>query len=79
MCDVLSQSRPLRKLITQTFQQYATLKEEECMVRFFKTLTEFINVDEEVYPCELVVRVAVGFTNNTIRKGRTQVFAVGTQ
>uniref|UniRef100_A0A8C7DY76 non-specific protein-tyrosine kinase n=1 Tax=Oncorhynchus kisutch TaxID=8019 RepID=A0A8C7DY76_ONCKI len=47
-------SRPLRKLITQTFQQYATLKEEECMVRFFKTLTEFINVDEEVYPCELV-------------------------
>ncbi|XP_038824647.1 protein-tyrosine kinase 2-beta-like [Salvelinus namaycush] len=47
-------SRPLRKLITQTFQQYATLKEDECMVRFFKTLTEFINVDEEVYPCELV-------------------------
>uniref|UniRef100_A0A674B8N2 non-specific protein-tyrosine kinase n=1 Tax=Salmo trutta TaxID=8032 RepID=A0A674B8N2_SALTR len=47
-------SRPLRKLITQTFQQYSTLKEDECMVRFFKTLTEFINVDEEVYPCELV-------------------------
>uniref|UniRef100_A0A4W5LHX1 non-specific protein-tyrosine kinase n=1 Tax=Hucho hucho TaxID=62062 RepID=A0A4W5LHX1_9TELE len=47
-------SRPLRKLITQTFQQYATLKEDECMVRFFKTLAEFVNVDEEVYPCELV-------------------------
>uniref|UniRef100_A0A674B8V9 non-specific protein-tyrosine kinase n=1 Tax=Salmo trutta TaxID=8032 RepID=A0A674B8V9_SALTR len=68
-------SRPLRKLITQTFQQYSTLKEDECMVRFFKTLTEFINVDEEVYPCELVVRVSVGFTDNTIRNVRTQVFA----
>uniref|UniRef100_A0A674B8S8 non-specific protein-tyrosine kinase n=1 Tax=Salmo trutta TaxID=8032 RepID=A0A674B8S8_SALTR len=65
-------SRPLRKLITQTFQQYSTLKEDECMVRFFKTLTEFINVDEEVYPCELVVRVSVGFTDNTIRNVRTQ-------
>uniref|UniRef100_A0A4W5LHW0 non-specific protein-tyrosine kinase n=1 Tax=Hucho hucho TaxID=62062 RepID=A0A4W5LHW0_9TELE len=68
-------SRPLRKLITQTFQQYATLKEDECMVRFFKTLAEFVNVDEEVYPCELVVRVAVGFTDTQIRKVRTQVFA----
>uniref|UniRef100_A0A4W5LI03 non-specific protein-tyrosine kinase n=1 Tax=Hucho hucho TaxID=62062 RepID=A0A4W5LI03_9TELE len=57
-------SRPLRKLITQTFQQYATLKEDECMVRFFKTLAEFVNVDEEVYPCELVVRVAVGVSAN---------------
>ncbi|KAF7669134.1 hypothetical protein LDENG_00240960, partial [Lucifuga dentata] len=47
-------SRHLRKLIQQTFQQYATLKEEECMMKFFKTLKDFINYDEEVYPCELV-------------------------
>uniref|UniRef100_A0A6Q2WT02 non-specific protein-tyrosine kinase n=1 Tax=Esox lucius TaxID=8010 RepID=A0A6Q2WT02_ESOLU len=47
-------SRPLRKMIQQTFQQYATLKEDECIVRFFKTLIDFSNFDEEVYPCELV-------------------------
>ncbi|KAM4633527.1 protein tyrosine kinase 2 beta, b isoform 2-T2 [Polymixia lowei] len=47
-------SKQLRKLIQQTFQQYATLKEEECMVKFFETLREFISYDEEVYPCELV-------------------------
>ncbi|CDQ92959.1 unnamed protein product [Oncorhynchus mykiss] len=47
-------SRHLRKMIQQTFQQYATLKEDECMVSFFQTLTDFITIGEEVYPCELV-------------------------
>uniref|UniRef100_A0A673BTI8 non-specific protein-tyrosine kinase n=1 Tax=Sphaeramia orbicularis TaxID=375764 RepID=A0A673BTI8_9TELE len=47
-------SRHLRKLIQQTFQQYATLKEDDCMVKFFETLRDFINYDEEVFPCELV-------------------------
>lgn len=42
-------------MIQQTFQQYSTLKEEECMVKFFKTYGEFINFNEEVFPCELVV------------------------
>ncbi|XP_053470269.1 protein tyrosine kinase 2 beta, b isoform X1 [Ictalurus furcatus] len=46
--------RQLRKMIQQTFQQYGTLKEEECMVKFFKTFGEFINFNEEVFPCELV-------------------------
>ncbi|XP_056150911.1 protein tyrosine kinase 2 beta, b [Lampris incognitus] len=46
--------KQLRKSIQQMFQQYATLKGEECMVKFFETLREFINYDEEVYPCELV-------------------------
>uniref|UniRef100_A0A673W2F4 non-specific protein-tyrosine kinase n=1 Tax=Salmo trutta TaxID=8032 RepID=A0A673W2F4_SALTR len=53
-CCGLSQSRHLRKMIQQTFQQYATLKEDECMVSFFQTLTDFITIGEEVYPCELV-------------------------
>uniref|UniRef100_A0A673WDJ6 non-specific protein-tyrosine kinase n=1 Tax=Salmo trutta TaxID=8032 RepID=A0A673WDJ6_SALTR len=57
-------SRHLRKMIQQTFQQYATLKEDECMVSFFQTLTDFITIGEEVYPCELVVSVAAGFTDN---------------
>ncbi|XP_071268604.1 protein tyrosine kinase 2 beta, b isoform X1 [Salvelinus alpinus] len=49
-----TKSRHLRKMIQQTFQQYATLKEDECMVSFFQTLTDFITIGEEVYPCELV-------------------------
>lgn len=47
-------SRQLRKLIQQTFQQFATLKEDDCMVKFFETLNEFVSYDEEVFPCELV-------------------------
>ncbi|XP_041832020.1 protein tyrosine kinase 2 beta, b [Melanotaenia boesemani] len=47
-------SRPLRKLIQQTFQQYATLQEDECMIKFLETLKEFIRYDEEAFPCELV-------------------------
>ncbi|KAI4877546.1 hypothetical protein NFI96_019012 [Prochilodus magdalenae] len=46
--------KPLRKMIQQTFQQYETLKEEECILKFFKTFGEFINFNEEVFPCELV-------------------------
>uniref|UniRef100_A0A8D3DLL2 non-specific protein-tyrosine kinase n=1 Tax=Scophthalmus maximus TaxID=52904 RepID=A0A8D3DLL2_SCOMX len=48
-------SKQLRKLIQQTFQQFATLKEDDCMVKFFDTLKEFVSYDEEVFPCELVV------------------------
>uniref|UniRef100_A0A8C5B118 non-specific protein-tyrosine kinase n=1 Tax=Gadus morhua TaxID=8049 RepID=A0A8C5B118_GADMO len=44
----------LEKQIQQTFQQYATLKEEECMRKFFVALREVVNYDEEVFPCELV-------------------------
>uniref|UniRef100_A0A8D3EFG0 non-specific protein-tyrosine kinase n=1 Tax=Scophthalmus maximus TaxID=52904 RepID=A0A8D3EFG0_SCOMX len=47
-------SKQLRKLIQQTFQQFATLKEDDCMVKFFDTLKEFVSYDEEVFPCELV-------------------------
>lgn len=49
------QSKQLRKLIQQTFQQYATLKEDDCMVKFFETLRDVVSYDEEVFPCELVV------------------------
>lgn len=42
-------------MIQQTFQQYATLKEEECMEKFFETFGKFSSFDEEVFPCELVV------------------------
>lgn len=55
MSLLVIQSRHLRKLIQQTFQQYATLKEDDCIIKFFETLKEFVNYDEEVFPCELVV------------------------
>uniref|UniRef100_A0A8B9KYJ9 non-specific protein-tyrosine kinase n=1 Tax=Astyanax mexicanus TaxID=7994 RepID=A0A8B9KYJ9_ASTMX len=47
--------KQLRKMIQQTFLQYGTLKEEECILKFFKTFGEFINFNEEVFPCELVM------------------------
>lgn len=47
-------AKPLRKMIQQTFQQYAALKEDDCMIKFFETLRDFISYDEEVFPCELV-------------------------
>uniref|UniRef100_A0A3B4FJI1 non-specific protein-tyrosine kinase n=1 Tax=Pundamilia nyererei TaxID=303518 RepID=A0A3B4FJI1_9CICH len=45
---------PLRKMIQQTFQQFATLKEHDCMIKFFETLKDFVSYDEEAFPCELV-------------------------
>uniref|UniRef100_A0AAX7SY72 non-specific protein-tyrosine kinase n=1 Tax=Astatotilapia calliptera TaxID=8154 RepID=A0AAX7SY72_ASTCA len=45
---------PLRKMIQQTFQQFATLKEDDCMIKFFETLKDFVSYDEEAFPCELV-------------------------
>lgn len=57
VCVCVIQSRQLRKLIQQTFQQYATLREEDCMVKFFETLRDFVSYDEEVFPCELVVSI----------------------
>uniref|UniRef100_A0A8C1BAI2 non-specific protein-tyrosine kinase n=1 Tax=Cyprinus carpio carpio TaxID=630221 RepID=A0A8C1BAI2_CYPCA len=46
--------KQLRKMIQQTFQQYALLKEEQCINKFFETLSVFSSYDEEVFPCELV-------------------------
>lgn len=50
------QPKQLRKLIQQTFQQYSSLKEEQCIMKFFETFSLFSSFDEEVFPCELVVR-----------------------
>ncbi|CAL1586373.1 unnamed protein product [Knipowitschia caucasica] len=47
-------SKQLRKMIQQTFQQYGSLKEDDCMIKFFETLRDCTSYDEEVFPCELV-------------------------
>uniref|UniRef100_A0A663EAI0 non-specific protein-tyrosine kinase n=1 Tax=Aquila chrysaetos chrysaetos TaxID=223781 RepID=A0A663EAI0_AQUCH len=57
----MPQNRPLcpqpkqfRKMIQQTFQQYALLREEECILKFLHTLSTFANIDQESYRCELI-------------------------
>lgn len=42
-------------MIQQAFQQYASLREEECVMKFFNTLAGFANIDQETYRCELIV------------------------
>ncbi|XP_050658386.1 protein-tyrosine kinase 2-beta isoform X4 [Macaca thibetana thibetana] len=46
--------KQFRKMIQQTFQQYASLREEECVMKFFNTLAGFANIDRETYRCELI-------------------------
>lgn len=50
-----AQPKQFRKMIQQTFQQYASLREEECVMKFFNTLAGFANIDQETYRCELIV------------------------
>lgn len=46
--------KQFRKMIQQTFQQYASLREEECIMKFFNTLAGFAHIDQETYRCELI-------------------------
>ncbi|XP_032911109.1 protein-tyrosine kinase 2-beta isoform X3 [Catharus ustulatus] len=46
--------KPLRKMIQQTFQQYALLREEECVLKFLHTLATFAPIDQESFRCQLV-------------------------
>ncbi|XP_072842251.2 protein-tyrosine kinase 2-beta isoform X2 [Pogona vitticeps] len=46
--------KQFRKMIQQTFQQYANLREEECIMKFLSTLSTVANIDEESYRCELI-------------------------
>ncbi|XP_039567852.1 protein-tyrosine kinase 2-beta [Passer montanus] len=45
--------RQLRKMIQQTFQQYALLREEECILKFLHTLASFAPIDQESFRCQL--------------------------
>uniref|UniRef100_A0A8C9U3C5 non-specific protein-tyrosine kinase n=1 Tax=Scleropages formosus TaxID=113540 RepID=A0A8C9U3C5_SCLFO len=57
--EIINSMKPkhMRKMIQQTFQQYGTLKEDECIMKFFEIFSSFSNFEEEVFPCELVVSV----------------------
>ncbi|XP_071394002.1 protein-tyrosine kinase 2-beta-like isoform X2 [Centroberyx affinis] len=47
-------SKQLRKLVQQTFQGYSTLKEDQCMARFFTTLAQCHSYTQESFACQLV-------------------------
>ncbi|XP_064304435.1 protein-tyrosine kinase 2-beta isoform X7 [Phalacrocorax carbo] len=46
--------KQFRKMIQQTFQQYALLREEECILKFLATFATFASIDQESFRCELV-------------------------
>ncbi|XP_046711128.1 protein-tyrosine kinase 2-beta isoform X2 [Silurus meridionalis] len=54
--ELINSMKPkqLKKMIQQTFQQYSSLREEQCIMKFFETFSLFSSFDEEVFPCELV-------------------------
>ncbi|KAM9465702.1 protein-tyrosine kinase 2-beta isoform 2-T4 [Clarias gariepinus] len=54
--ELINSMKPkqLRKLIQQTFMQYSSLREEQCIMKFFETFSLFSSFDEEIFPCELV-------------------------
>ncbi|XP_061481850.1 protein-tyrosine kinase 2-beta isoform X2 [Rhineura floridana] len=47
-------AKQFRKMIQQTFQQYALLREDECIMKFLSTLSTIANIDQESYRCELI-------------------------
>lgn len=46
--------KQLRRLIQQTFQNYSTFQQDQCMVKFFTTLSQCYSITEESYACQLV-------------------------
>lgn len=49
------QPKQLRRLIQQSFQGYSTLKQDQCMSRFFTTLAQCYSYTKESFACQLVV------------------------
>ncbi|XP_060922859.1 protein-tyrosine kinase 2-beta-like [Limanda limanda] len=46
--------KQLRKMIQQTFQGYSTLKQDECVAKFFSTLAQCYSFTQESFACQLV-------------------------
>ncbi|KAJ0009663.1 hypothetical protein NQD34_001365 [Periophthalmus magnuspinnatus] len=46
--------KQLRRLILQTFQGYSTLGQEQCMAKFFSTLSQCYCFTQESFACQLV-------------------------
>ncbi|XP_044043140.1 protein-tyrosine kinase 2-beta-like isoform X2 [Siniperca chuatsi] len=54
--ELINSMKPkqLRRLIQQTFQGYSTLKQDQCMIRFFTTLSQCYSYTQESFACQLV-------------------------
>uniref|UniRef100_A0A8C3A4P0 non-specific protein-tyrosine kinase n=1 Tax=Cyclopterus lumpus TaxID=8103 RepID=A0A8C3A4P0_CYCLU len=46
--------KQLRRLVQQTFQGYSSLKQDQCMDRFFTTLAQCYSYTQESFACRLV-------------------------
>ncbi|XP_022066011.2 protein-tyrosine kinase 2-beta-like [Acanthochromis polyacanthus] len=46
--------KQLRRMIQQTFQGYSTLKQDQCVVKFFTTLAQCYSFTQESFACQLV-------------------------
>ncbi|XP_061572121.1 protein-tyrosine kinase 2-beta-like [Cololabis saira] len=46
--------KQLRRMIQQTFQGYSTLRQDQCMAKFFHTLAQCYSFTQERYACQLV-------------------------
>uniref|UniRef100_A0AAQ4PRX5 non-specific protein-tyrosine kinase n=1 Tax=Gasterosteus aculeatus aculeatus TaxID=481459 RepID=A0AAQ4PRX5_GASAC len=60
--ELINSMKPkqLRRLIQQTFQGYSTLKQDQCMTRFFTTLAQCYSFTQERFACRLVVNLVIG-------------------
>lgn len=53
--SLLSKAKPLRKLIQQTFKQFANLNDEQSIHKFFEILSPIYRFDKECFKCALGV------------------------
>uniref|UniRef100_A0A4W5Q6K9 non-specific protein-tyrosine kinase n=1 Tax=Hucho hucho TaxID=62062 RepID=A0A4W5Q6K9_9TELE len=51
--SLLSKAKPLRKLIQQTFKQFANLNDEQSIHKFFEILSPIYRFDKECFKCAL--------------------------
>ncbi|XP_070711842.1 protein-tyrosine kinase 2-beta-like isoform X1 [Pempheris klunzingeri] len=54
--ELISSMKPkqFRRLVQQTFQGYSTLRQDQCMTRFFTTLAQCYSYTQESFACQLV-------------------------
>ncbi|XP_056287443.1 protein-tyrosine kinase 2-beta-like [Pseudoliparis swirei] len=54
--ELINSMKPkrLRRLVQQTFQGYSSLKQDQCMARFFSTLAQCYSYTQESFACRLV-------------------------
>lgn len=57
-----TQAKTLRKLIQQTFRQFANLNREESILKFFEILSPVYRFDKECFKCALGVSTRMQVT-----------------